>query len=219
MINKGYTPEFADRLFNQIKGFGGYGFPESHSASFALLAYVSAWLKCHHPAAFYVGLLNSQPMGFYSPSQLVQDAQRHHILILPTDVNHSDWDHQLLSSDDTRQPPIRLGLRLVKGLSQAAGKRISDVRRQRAFTNVADLRRRASLDRKNMEALAAADALSSISGHRHQTHWQTMALEDHQALLPAEASLQHETRSEVRLPTPSLGEEVLADYQLSLIHI
>jgi error-prone DNA polymerase len=213
MINKGYTPEFADRLFNQIKGFGGYGFPESHSASFALLAYVSAWLKCHHPAAFYVGLLNSQPMGFYSPSQLVQDAQRHHILILPTDVNHSDWDHQLLSSDNTRQPPIRLGLRLVKGLSQAAGKRISDVRRQRAFTNLADLRRRASLDRKNMEALAAADALSSISGHRHQTHWQTMALEDHQPLLPAEASLRHEARSEVRLPTPSLGEEVLADYQ------
>ncbi|MBT5488586.1 MAG: error-prone DNA polymerase, partial [Halieaceae bacterium] len=213
MINKGYTPEFADRLFNQIKGFGGYGFPESHSASFALLAYVSAWLKCHHPAAFYVGLLNSQPMGFYSPSQLVQDAQRHHILILPTDVNHSDWDHQLLSSDDARQPPIRLGLRLVKGLSQAAGKRISDVRRQRAFINLADLRRRASLDRKNMEALAAADALSSISGHRHQTHWQTMALEDHQPLLPAEASPQHETRSEVRLPTPSLGEEVLADYQ------
>jgi error-prone DNA polymerase len=213
MINKGYTPEFADRLFNQIKGFGGYGFPESHSASFALLAYVSAWLKCHHPAAFYVGLLNSQPMGFYSPSQLVQDAQRHHILILPTDVNHSDWDHQLLSSDDARQPPIRLGLRLVKGLGQAAGKRISDVRRQRAFINLADLRRRASLDRKNMEALAAADALSSISGHRHQTHWQTMALEDHQPLLPAEASPQHETRSEVRLPTPSLGEEVLADYQ------
>ena len=213
MINKGYTPEFADRLFNQIKGFGGYGFPESHSASFALLAYVSAWLKCHHPAAFYVGLLNSQPMGFYSPSQLVQDAQRHHILILPIDVNHSDWDHQLQSSDDTRQPPIRLGLRLVKGLSQAAGKRIADVRRQRAFTNLADLRRRASLDRKNMEALAAADALSSISGHRHQTHWQTMALEDHQALLPAEASPHHETGPEVRLPTPSLGEEVLADYQ------
>jgi error-prone DNA polymerase len=213
MLNKGYTPEFADRLFNQIKGFGGYGFPESHSASFALLAYVSAWLKCHHPAAFYVGLLNSQPMGFYSPSQLVQDAQRHHVLILPTDVNHSDWDHQLLSSGDTRQPPIRLGLRLVKGLSQAAGKRISDVRRQRAFTNVADLRRRASLDRKNMEALAAADALSSISGHRHQTHWQTMALEDHRPLLPAEASPHHETGPEVRLPAPSLGEDVLADYQ------
>ena len=213
MLNKGYTPEFADRLFNQIKGFGGYGFPESHSASFALLAYVSAWLKCHHPAAFYVGLLNSQPMGFYSPSQLVQDAQRHHVLILPTDVNHSDWDHQLLSSGDTRQAPIRLGLRLVKGLSQAAGKRISDVRRQRAFTNLADLRRRASLDRKNMEALAAADALSSISGHRHQTHWQTMALEDHRPLLPAEASPHHETGPEVRLPAPSLGEDVLADYQ------
>ena len=213
MLNKGYTPEFADRLFNQIKGFGGYGFPESHSASFALLAYVSAWLKCHHPAAFYVGLLNSQPMGFYSPSQLVQDAQRHHVLILPTDVNHSDWDHQLLSSGDTRQPPIRLGLRLVKGLSQAAGKRISDVRRQRAFTNLADLRRRASLDRKNMEALAAADALSSISGHRHQTHWQTMALEDHRPLLPVEASPHHGTGPEVRLPAPSLGEDVLADYQ------
>ena len=109
MINKGYTPEFAERLFNQIKGFGGYGFPESHSASFALLAYVSSWLKCHHPAAFYVGLLNSQPMGFYSPSQLIQDARRHHILVLPVDVNHSSWDHQLLSATNHQQPPIRLG--------------------------------------------------------------------------------------------------------------
>ena len=121
MINKGYTADFADRLFNQIKGFGGYGFPESHSASFALLAYVSAWLKCHHPAAFYVGLLNSQPMGFYSPSQLIQDAQRHHIMVLPVDVNHSGWDHQILSHGKHRQPPIRLGLRLIKGLSEPPG--------------------------------------------------------------------------------------------------
>ena len=133
MINKGYTPEFAERLFNQIKGFGGYGFPESHSASFALLAYVSSWLKCHHPAAFYVGLLNSQPMGFYSPSQLIQDARRHDILVLPVDVNHSSWDHQLLSATNQQQPPIRLGLRLIKGLSETAGKRINAAQRERAF--------------------------------------------------------------------------------------
>jgi len=212
MTNKGYTPEFADRLFNQIKGFGGYGFPESHSASFALLAYISAWLKCHHPAAFYVGLLNSQPMGFYSPSQLIQDARRHDILVLPIDVNHSSWDHQLLSTTDRRQPPIRLGLRLVKGLSEAAAKRIDTARLTQAFSSVADLRQRASLDRGSMESLAAADALSSISGHRYQSHWQTMALEDYRPLLADNPPLTHHA-NDAALTTPSLIEEVIADYR------
>ena len=213
MINKGYTPEFAERLFNQIKGFGGYGFPESHSASFALLAYVSSWLKCHHPAAFYVGLLNSQPMGFYSPSQLIQDARRHDILILPVDVNHSSWDHQLLSATNQQQPPIRLGLRLIKGLSETAGKRINAAQHERAFSDVADLRQRASLDRSHLEALAAADALTSISGHRYQSHWQTMALEDHRPLLSDDPGLRHHHDDGVVLPAPSLAEEVIADYQ------
>ena len=212
MTNKGYTTEFADRLFNQIKGFGGYGFPESHSASFALLAYISAWLKCHHPAAFYVGLLNSQPMGFYSPSQLIQDARRHDILVLPIDVNHSSWDHQLLSTTDSRQPPIRLGLRLVKGLSEAAAKRIDTARLTQAFSSVADLRQRASLDRGSMESLAAADALSSISGHRYQSHWQTMALEDYRPLLADNPPLTHHA-NDAALTTPSLIEEVIADYR------
>ena len=213
MINKGYTPEFAERLFNQIKGFGGYGFPESHSASFALLAYVSSWLKCHHPAAFYVGLLNSQPMGFYSPSQLIQDARRHDILILPVDVNHSSWDHQLLSATNQQQPPIRLGLRLIKGLSETAGKRINAAQHERAFSDVADLRQRASLDRSHLEALAAADALTSISGHRYQSHWQTMALEDHRPLLSDDPGLRHHHDDGVVLPAPGLAEEVIADYQ------
>ena len=213
MINKGYTPEFAERLFNQIKGFGGYGFPESHSASFALLAYVSSWLKCHHPAAFYVGLLNSQPMGFYSPSQLIQDARRHDILILPVDVNHSSWDHQLLSATNQQQPPIRLGLRLIKGLSETAGKRINAAQHERAFSDVADLRQRASLDRSHLEALAAADALTSISGHRYQSHWQTMALEDHRPLLSDDPGLRYHHDDGVVLPAPSLAEEVIADYQ------
>jgi len=212
MTKKGYTPEFADRLFNQIKGFGGYGFPESHSASFALLAYISAWLKCHHPAAFYVGLLNSQPMGFYSPSQLIQDARRHNILILPIDVNQSAWDHQLLSATDRHQPPIRLGLRLVKGLSELVAKRIEESRRAQPFISVADLRQRASLDRGSMEALAAADALAGISGHRYQSHWQTMALEDHRPLLTNHAATPYQV-DDMALPAPSLIEEVIADYQ------
>ncbi|NDH39183.1 MAG: error-prone DNA polymerase, partial [Gammaproteobacteria bacterium] len=213
MINKGYTPEFADRLFNQIKGFGGYGFPESHSASFALLAYISAWLKCHHPAAFYVGLLNSQPMGFYSPSQLIQDARRHDVLVLPVDVNHSNWDHQLLSSDNPAQPHIRLGLRLVKGLSATAGQRIAAAQKTRVFSDVADLRRRASLDRANMEALAAADALASISGHRYQSHWQTMALEDDRPLLAADSEPSRHSDGDIVLSAPNLVEDVIADYQ------
>lgn len=212
MTKKGYTPEFADRLFNQIKGFGGYGFPESHSASFALLAYISAWLKCHHPAAFYVGLLNSQPMGFYTPSQLIQDARRHNILVLPIDINHSTWDHQLLSTTDRRQPPIRLGLRLVKGLSEMTAKRIEETRRLQPFTSVADLRQRASLDRGSMEVLAAADALLGISGHRYQSHWQTMALEDYRPLLAEHSSLPRHPDN-TTLTAPTLIDDVIADYQ------
>ncbi|NQX90521.1 MAG: error-prone DNA polymerase, partial [Halioglobus sp.] len=127
MIERGYDEGFARRLFEQIKGFGGYGFPESHSASFALLAYVSAWLKRHHPAAFVTGLLNSLPMGFYSASQLIQDARRHAVQFLPIDVNHSDWDHQLLPRSQG-EPPVRLGLRLVKGLSREGAQRIVDAR-------------------------------------------------------------------------------------------
>src|SRR5512139_1664111 len=123
MLARGHSLDFAERLFNQMKGFGDYGFPESHAASFALLAYASAWLKCHYPAAFCCALLNSQPMGFYSPSQLVQDARRHNVTVLPVDVDHSEWDCSLENGEENGapfSPAIRLGLRQVSGFSEAA---------------------------------------------------------------------------------------------------
>src|SRR6056297_2048119 len=214
MIERGYHEDFAHRLFEQIKGFGGYGFPESHSASFALLAWFSAWLKCHHPAAFFAGLLNSLPMGFYSPSQLVQDAQRHGVGVLPIDINHSLWDHQLLQARAGEQPPLRLGLRLVKGLSREGATRLVEARARAPFRQVSQLRQRAHLDRRDMEALADADALNSLSGHRHQSQWQIMALEQPKPLLQDE---QRQTASYfddgVQLPAPGVAEEVLSDYR------
>ena len=215
MLRRGYSQDYAKRLFDQIKGFGGYGFPESHSASFALLAYVSAWLKRHHPSAFYVGLLNSQPMGFYTPSQLIQDARRHGVPILPADVNHSDWDHQLL--DEGRQgarAPIRLGLRLIKGLSRDAVLRLQDARRAAPFRQISDLRKRAALDKGSLEALVDADALASLSGNRHQARWQAMALEQPRPLLEHEAQSPGDALNDaVHLPAPSVAESVLTDYQ------
>ncbi|MEM6580532.1 MAG: error-prone DNA polymerase [Pseudomonadota bacterium] len=216
MIERGYDEDFARRLFEQIKGFAGYGFPESHSASFALLAYISAWLKRHHPAAFFAGLLNSQPMGFYSPSQLIQDARRHKVTVLPIDVNQSQWDHQLLDARNTaqQQPPMRLGFRLVKGLSREGAQRIVEARQQGPFRQVSNLRKRAQLDKRDMEALADADALASLSGHRHQSQWQIMALEQPKPLLQAEQSEPGSYFDDgVKLPAPSVAEEVLSDYR------
>ncbi len=215
MIERGYDEAFARRLFEQIKGFGGYGFPESHSASFALLAYISAWLKRHHPAAFVAGLLNSQPMGFYSPSQLIQDARRHGVAVLPIDVNHSDWDHQLLEAGgSTQQPPLRLGLRLVKGLSREGAQRLVEARQQRPFRQVSNLRQWATLDKRDMEALADADALQSLSGHRHQSQWQIMALEQTRPLLQEEQQQPGRYFDDgVQLPAPQVAEEVLSDYR------
>jgi error-prone DNA polymerase len=211
MLSRGYDEDFATRLFEQIKGFGGYGFPESHSASFALLAYVSSWLKRHHPAAFYCGLLNSQPMGFYSPSQLLQDAHRHRVRILPIDVNHSQWDHQLL---DDPEHSLQLGLRLVKGMSQEGALRLMEQRRINPFMHVSDLRKRAKLDRRDMEALADADALAALSGHRHQAQWQIMALEAQRPLLNDEQHQPaHYFNDDVALRAPAVAEEVLADYR------
>ena len=216
MIERGYDKDFARRLFEQIKGFGGYGFPESHSASFALLAYISAWLKRHHPAAFFAGLLNSQPMGFYSPSQLLQDARRHGVTVLPIDVNQSAWDHQLLNCRPTNQaqPPLRLGLRLVKGLSSEGARRIVEARQRSPFRQVSNLRQRAGLDKRDMEALADADALASLSGNRHQSQWQILALEQARPRLKDE---QHDPGCDfddgVQLPVPTVAEEVLADHR------
>src|SRR5437899_3793739 len=154
----GYSAEFADALFRQILGFGEYGFPESHAASFALLVYVSSWLKCHHPAAFCAALLNSQPMGFYAPAQLVQDARRHGVAVRPPDVNVSEWDCTLEAG------ALRLGLRMVGGLSEAAGKQLAACK---PYASVFEL----EMNRKDLRALAAAGALQSLAGHRRMAHW------------------------------------------------
>ena len=207
---RGYSADFAHRLFEQIKGFGGYGFPESHSASFALLVYASAWLKCHHPAAFYCALLNSQPMGFYSASQLVQDARRHGIAVRPIDVAHSTWDHRLESGAGGHgEPALRLGLRLVRGLHHSAGERLAQARAARGFVDLEDLARRADLDRGQLAALADAGALGSFSAHRHQAHWQLYAIEEGRPLLDGRSRGEHR----VRLPAPTRGQDLLADYR------
>ena len=202
MLARGYSQDFAERLFRQIQGFGVYGFPESHSASFALLAYVSAWLKRHYPAAFYCALLNSQPMGFYSPSQLVQDAQRHQIKVLPIDVLDSQWDHTLEGS--THQPALRLGLRLIKGFSSRSARRITDTDRQ--FTTIAQLTRSAGLSRAELSLLSSSGALASLSENRRQAHWQALVIDSSPTLL------QPSNQESVDLQTPSETENLYADY-------
>ncbi len=175
MTERGHSPDFARRVFKQILGFGEYGFPESHAASFALLVYVSAWLKCHEPAAFYCGILNSQPMGFYSPSQLIQDARRHGLDVRPADVQHSHWNHRLEPpAKPGGQPALRLGLRLVKGLKEEVGLAIAD---RQPFHDSEDLCRRARLNRQSLGFLARAGALETLSGHRYQAHWDVAAID------------------------------------------
>jgi error-prone DNA polymerase len=176
MLERGYQRSFAEQVFDQIKGFGEYGFPESHAASFALLVYVSAWLKRHHPAAFTCALLNSQPMGFYQPAQLVQDARRHGVTVLPVDVRYSDWDCALVSGHEN-VPQLRLGLRLIKGLGRQAAERISSARENRVFNSVQDMCNRAQLDRRELAAVAEAAALRGIAGHRHRARWEVAAVE------------------------------------------
>ncbi|MEM0925378.1 MAG: error-prone DNA polymerase, partial [Planctomycetota bacterium] len=165
MKEHGLTGKFADQVFNQIRGFGEYGFPESHAASFALLVYASCFLKCHYPASFCCALLNSQPMGFYAPAQLIRDAQEHGVAVRPADVNRSDWDSTLESDANRAQPSIRLGLRTIRGLQSDVAERIVDVRRSSGrYKDIADLCRRASTSRATVSVLASADALSSIAG-------------------------------------------------------
>ncbi len=176
MLERGYQRSFAEQIFDQIKGFGEYGFPESHAASFALLVYVSAWLKCHHPAAFSCALLNSQPMGFYQPAQLVQDARRHGVTVLPVDIRYSDWDCALIRNSENI-PQLRLGLRLVKGLGQQTAKRISNARNDKLFTGAQDLCTRAQLNRRELAVLAEAAALRGVAGHRHRARWEVAATE------------------------------------------
>jgi len=214
MLKNGYTADFAERLFEQIKGFGSYGFPESHAASFALIVYVSSWLKCHEPAAFACALINSAPMGFYSPDQLLQDAKRHGIRVLPVDVRHSHWDCTLQNHVDRHmQPAIRMGLRLINGLHPATAEKIALQREQRPFVNVADLCARTQIDRRQQSLLADAGALRGLAGHRHRARWAIAAVE---SSLPLFAHLPAQAESEsVVLPVPTACEDMRADYLLT----
>jgi error-prone DNA polymerase len=210
MLERGYELSFAEAIFSQIQGFGEYGFPESHAASFALLAYASAWIKCHEPAAFLCALLNSQPMGFYSPSQLVQDAQRHGIEVRPADITISGWESTLEEAEgQTSQPVVRLGLSLQRGMSREAAARIEDARAIRPFASVADLARRAQLDRGDLQVLAGANALRALAGHRREALWQAVgAVPDKDLLRP--------TTPDEELPVlaaPSEGDEIVGDYR------
>jgi error-prone DNA polymerase len=217
MVERGYEREFAERIYHQILGFGEYGFPESHAASFALLVYVSAWLKCHEPAAFFAALLNSQPMGFYAPAQLIREARRQGVEVRPVEVRASDWDCTLEPGPEG-EPALRLGLRLVKGLSRAGARRMVAGRREAPWKSLADLIERAGLERADLKALAGADALAGLAGNRYLAAWSVCGLTALRAQpgragrgvlgLPPPAGIEPLPL----LPRPKEGEEIVADY-------
>ncbi|QDJ12286.1 DNA polymerase III alpha subunit (plasmid) [Roseomonas mucosa] len=223
MVKRGYDPELAERVFKQIEGFGSYGFPESHAASFAHLAYASAWVKCHHPTVFAAALLNSQPMGFYAPAQIVRDARQHGVKVRPVDVNASDWDCTLEpDARSAEEHALRLGLRLVVGLAEEEGRRIAKVRRAgngSPYGSVEEVARRAAVTRRAIEALAEADAFASLGASRRDAMWEAKAIErDVPPLLRLageEASLGEPPL--IREPSPTLpaeadGQSVVLDY-------
>jgi error-prone DNA polymerase len=219
MRARNYSDDFAQRIYRQMLGFGEYGFPESHAASFALLVYDSAWLKCFEPAAFACALLNSQPMGFYAPAQLVRDARQHDVEVRPVDVCVSEWDCTLERCDDG-EPALRLGMRLVKSLSETAATRVVAAREQRPFASVQDLAERAALDRGDLEALAAAGAFAVLSGNRHLAFWEVAGTErvapatapGRSAILELGARTGHSAEGRPLLPAPTEGERIVADY-------
>src|SRR5471032_2593507 len=207
MVKNGYEEEFANAIFSQIEGFGEYGFPESHAASFALLTYASSWLKCHEPAAFLCALLNSQPMGFYSPSQLVQDARRHGVQVLPVDLMVSGWEASL--EGDMAAPMVRLGLNSLYGMRMDAALRVEDARAISPFIDVADLARRASLDRHDLQILAAGNTLQALAGNRREAMWQAVgAVPERDLLRPT--SVQEDLPV---LAAPTEGETIIGDYR------
>jgi error-prone DNA polymerase len=224
MVAKGYAPEFAESIFKQIQGFGEYGFPESHAISFALLVLASCWIKCHHPDAFLVALLNSQPMGFYAPAQLVRDARAHGVAVLPVDVQTSLAQCSLVPPSEHQSPtatkpalwPVRLGLNQVAGLSQAAAQRIERAREQRRFTQLDDLAQRAELNTQDLQALAGANALHSLAGHRHQAAWAVAGLDVRPTALLAQtlsSKVSLQPAVEVALAPPNEAQNMLADYR------
>ena len=207
LLANGYTQAFADNLFEQVKGFGGYGFPESHSASFAILCYVSSWIKCHHPAAFYCSLLNSQPMGFYSPSQLIQDARRHGVVVKPVNINRSFYENRL-ELDEQGKQGVRLGFISVRSLNAAEAQLIEVVRNDRLFTSLQDFSRRTQLQGSAIERLASADAFREIVGDRYQARWQVSALMPHSNLLEEG----EKTVDDLLMAGPTLEKNVMEDY-------
>ncbi|AKZ64049.1 DNA polymerase [Herbaspirillum hiltneri N3] len=208
MLERGYTQEFADAIFRQIQGFGDYGFPESHAASFALLAYASSWIKCHEPEAFLCSLLNSQPMGFYSPSQLIQDARRHGVHVLPTDVTRSNWE-STLEETGAERPAVRLGLSLIGSLKEEPSLRIERARLEQSFSDLQDLARRANLHKRDLQALAAGNALAALSGHRREALWQALDAAPAKDLLRTAPSREER----LQLAAPSEAEDIVADYR------
>ncbi len=208
MRERGYGEEFARQIFRQIEGFGEYGFPESHSASFALLVYVSCWLKRHAPAAFTAALLNSQPMGFYSPSQLVRDVQRHGVEVRPADINASAWDCTLEAAANDAAA-LRLGLCMVKGLSVEAGQAIVSRRGGECFTSTQNLVERTGLDRRELGLLATAGALKSLEGHRYRARWAVAGVEEPSALFRS----QDRYEAVPLLRKPDEGQNIVADYR------
>jgi error-prone DNA polymerase len=238
MVDRGYDREFAQRCFNQIRGFGEYGFPESHAASFAHLVYVSSWLKCHFPAAFACALLNSQPMGFYAPAQIVRDASEHGVKVLPADVNHSQWDCTLeeitaspkrqgaMGSDAGRQDrhiALRLGLRQVDGLPEHVAARLLSERDARGpFTDVRAVKDRAGIGPAHVERLASADCFSSMGLPRRQALWDARSLvagPDLPLFRAAEERDEGAERKRTMLPAMPLSEEVVADYQTTRLSL
>jgi error-prone DNA polymerase len=213
MQANGFTPEFAEHVFHQIRGFGEYGFPESHAASFALLVYASCYLKCHYPAAFCAALLDSQPMGFYAPAQLISDARKHGVAVYGVDVNHSDVRTRLVADLNRSQPAIRLGLQMIRGLPQVVAQRICEVREEQGpFADIEDLTQRAGLTRSVIATLADADALASIAQDRRAAVWQSLATDDSAESMPLLMSLEADCSVPDELVAMSPVEEVHRDY-------
>ena len=215
MREQGLSDQFAEQVFRQIRGFGEYGFPESHAASFALLVYISAWLKCYYPAAFTASLINSQPMGFYGVAQLVSDAKEHEVEVLSVDINHSTWDCTL---EGEGVDQLRLGFRVVSGLSQVDADVVVEARQAGAFCSSEDVQKRTRLSRATMMRLAQADAFRSLKQCRRQALWHALGQEKKPQDLPLFRELEAEEDSVV-LPQMPLEEEVVADYHATRLSL
>jgi error-prone DNA polymerase len=223
MQASGLPEEFAQRVYQQIQGFGEYGFPESHAASFALLVYASAWLKHHYPAAFAAALVNSQPLGFYAPAQLVRDARDHGVEVRPIDVNYSRWDCTLEGSERAgaraptrsvgRPPILRLGLCMVNGLRETLGQTIERTRAAAPFTSIDDFAHRTGLGQAVVKRLADADAFASLGTNRRQAMWQSLAQEKKPKSLPLFEDALDVGLAPPALPAMRLEDEVVADYR------